>query len=544
MGISEIFFAICSRGLSKSFLAGLGAIVKMNLYPYSEVVITSSTVPQANKLVEKKIRDELIKKLSPYLLYMYEKEYLVITKAEEGYRIENKLNGSSLVVLACLDSSRGSRSTMLIYEETRLLKKTIIDSVFEKMSHPRQAKYLEKEEYSSNKRWLEECQHVYITSARFRFEWFWNLFKKTFTRIFTDKKTKCNIFAGDIFMAIDNGLKTWNDYRNGVHGDQMDFRMEDLNEMVGEADDAFFTIQSFKENQTIEKGFVPPKREQIYVTDLSKLYPKDNDEVRIVGVDYAFANTTNNKQENDNTIIICYSGKWKDNRFERRLDHIEAHEASDSLGAADRARELFWLYKADYLIPDLRNGGETLYNRMTIPLNVGEIVGIPDLRGLTISDKFIYQVVPDAKLHDLQNRTVDKNAVPAIIPFVGTPELNSSAWIELKKQLESNNIKFLISVQERQNRIEDDGSFFKMTSEQVALDLLPYGQTDALVQEAVNLKTEFRNDKIKLTEPRTGTKDRVVILSYCNYIMSLIENEWLKQQQDDISSWDDIQLVY
>ena len=74
MGVSEIFFGICSRGLSKSFLAGLAAIIAMNLYPYSEIVITSSTVPQANKLVEKKIRDELIKKLSPYLLYMYEKE--------------------------------------------------------------------------------------------------------------------------------------------------------------------------------------------------------------------------------------------------------------------------------------------------------------------------------------------------------------------------------------------------------------------------------------------------------------------------------------
>ena len=63
----------------------------MNLYPYSEVIITSSTVPQANKLVEKKIRDELIKKLSPYLLYMYEKEYLVLTKSDDGYKIEEVL---------------------------------------------------------------------------------------------------------------------------------------------------------------------------------------------------------------------------------------------------------------------------------------------------------------------------------------------------------------------------------------------------------------------------------------------------------------------
>ena len=105
-------------------------------------------------------------------------------------------------------------------------------------------------------------------------------------------------------------------------------------------------------------------------------------------------------------------------------------------------------------------------------------------------------------------------------------------------------MKFLISVQDRQTEIEDNGSYFKMTSEEVAKDLLPFGQTDLLIQEAVNLKTEYRNDKIKLIEPRNGTKDRIVILSYVNYIMTLIENEWLKQQQNDDSSWDDFNLVY
>lgn len=544
MGVSEIFFAICSRGLSKSFIAGLGALVKMNLYPYSEIVITSSTVPQANKLVEKKIRDELIKKLSPYLLYMYEKEYLVITRAEDGYKIENKLNGSTLVVLACLDSSRGSRSTMLIYEEARLLKKTIIDSVFEKMSHPRQAKYLENPIYASNKRWLEECQHIYITSARFKFEWFWLLFKKTFTRIFTDKKTKCNIFAGDIFMAIDNGLKTWADYRNGLHGDQYDFKMEDLNEMIGEADDAFFTIQSFRENQVIEECFRPPSINDLYMIDFDTIFPKQEDEIRIVGVDYAFANTVKDNQKNDNTIIMCVSGKWKKNHFEKSLEYIELHEASDSLGAADRARELFWLYHADYLLPDSRNGGETLFNRMTMPWLIGEHPGITNICGLTISDKNNYHVVPEAKLADYRMRTVDPNAYPCIIPFIGTGEINSLAWIELKKQLENNNIKFLISSQDKQTMIEDDGSFFKMTSAEVVDTLLPYGQTDELIHEAVNLKTEYRNDKIKLVEPRTSTKDRVVILSYIIYVFSLIENEWLKQQQNDSSGWEDFQLVY
>lgn len=213
MGASDVFFAICSRGLSKTFIAGLAAIIKMLLYPYSEIVITASTISQANIIVEAKIRDELIKKLSPYLLNLYDKEYLILTKADDGYKLTCTLNGSILRVLPCLESSRGNRSTFTIYEECRLLKKNMIDSIFDKMAHPRQAKYLEKEEYSSNPRWLEECQYIYITSARYKYEWFWRQFKKCVTGYYNDKKTNYNVFAGDIFMSIANGLKTWGDYR-------------------------------------------------------------------------------------------------------------------------------------------------------------------------------------------------------------------------------------------------------------------------------------------------------------------------------------------
>ena len=191
-----------------------------------------------------------------------------------------------------------------------------------------------------------------------------------------------------------------------------------------------------------------------------------------------------------------------------------------------------------------RAGGETLFNRMTMPWEYDEKHGMINLHGLTITEKNMYHVVPEAKLIDYRMRTVDKNAYPCIIPFISTGELNSLAWIELKKQLENGNIKLLISSQDKQTEIEDDGSFFKMTTEEVVKTLLPYGQTDELIHEAVNLKTEYRNDKIKLVEPRTGTKDRVVILSYCNYIFSLIENEWLKQQQNDYSTWDDFNLIY
>ena len=544
MGISDVFFAICSRGLSKSFIVSLAAIVKMLLFPYSEIIITASTIPQANVLVEKKIRDELIKKLSPYLLYLYEKEYLVITKSDDGYKITCTLNGSTLEVLPALDSSRGRRATFLIYEECRLIKKSMIDSVFSPMAHPRQAKYLSNPVYANDKRWLEECQSIYITSARYKYEYFWNTFKETFTGYFYDKRTHYNIFAGDIFMSIDNGLKTWGDYRKSKKMlGEYDNRMENLNEMIGENEDAFFTIKSFKQNQIIQRCFRPPTEMDIYLNHDMGNPLKEENEIRLVISDYAFANTTS-KQANDNTIIMCMSLHWKGNRFERHVDYIEGHPASDSLGAADRAREIYWDYQADYLIPDLRSGGEVLYNRMTMEWENPNHGVLWDKRGLTVSDELELHVVTEGKLEDLRSRTVDKNAIPCIVPITGSTTLNSTMWIELRKQLDNGNIKFLVPMQTYQESLEDNGDIFGMTSEELADSLLPYAQVDLLVNEAVNLKAEIKDGGVKLSEPKNGFKDRAVCLSYGNYIASKIENIWQRRMVNQKVDYSDIQLVF
>ena len=115
--------------------------------------------------------------------------------------------------------------------------------------------------------------------------------------------------------------------------------MEDLNEMIGENEDAFFTIKSFKQNQIIQRCFRPPTDMDIYLNRDMCNPPKEDTEVRLVISDYAFANTTSN-QKNDNTIIMCMSLHWMGNRFERHVDYIEGYPAGDSLGAADRAREI------------------------------------------------------------------------------------------------------------------------------------------------------------------------------------------------------------
>ena len=181
---------------------------------------------------------------------------------------------------------------------------------------------------------------------------------------------------------------------------------------------------------------------------------------------------------------------------------------------------------------------------MTTPWEVAERGSMWDCHGLTVSDKIAYHVVPQSKLDDLKQRTVDPHAIKCIIPCVATGDLNSLCWIELKKQLEMDNIKFLVSMQDRQIALEDSGEYLKVTSAGCEEVMSPYGDTDAVIKADGNLLTVVRNDKIKLTEPRSGTKDRIVILSDANYILSLIEQEWLKQEQEEEFDINDIELIW
>ena len=247
------------------------------------------------------------------------------------------------------------RATDLILEEVRLLKKGIVDSVFIQMGYARPAKYLLKKEYQT-KRWQEQFRTISITSARYQYEWFYREFKKSVVGYYNSKYERFVPMAEDIFTAIAEGSRTWADYRKMKAAmSTMDFAMEGLNQMLGESERSFFNYKEFNENQTMEQAFVPPKLDDIYMQrDLGNPEPEDT-EIRLVGIDYAFANTTSGKK-NDATQMICMSLHWKNKHFERHVDYIEGHEASDSIGANNRCRELVWDYASKasefYVTPD------------------------------------------------------------------------------------------------------------------------------------------------------------------------------------------------
>jgi hypothetical protein len=107
MGVSQIFMAICSRGLSKTFIVGLFAVCKCLLYPYSEVHLTSSTINQAKKMVSDKIERELCDKLSPVLKYMKDNGLIKFHYGKDEIRVDFLINGSKLWVDPADEQSRG-----------------------------------------------------------------------------------------------------------------------------------------------------------------------------------------------------------------------------------------------------------------------------------------------------------------------------------------------------------------------------------------------------------------------------------------------------
>ena len=195
----------------------------------------------------------------------------------------------------------------------------------------------------------------------------------------------------------------------------------------------------------------------------------------------------------------------------------------------------------------LRNGGELAYNNLTKQWYHPERTSIEEdidngwnSHGFTICLENDLQVVSQAKLDDLKARTVDPLAIPCIIPIQGTSELNSAMWMDLKKRLMESSCEFLLEDIEYDLILEARKDYFDLTSEEKAIMKLPYLRTMELIHEAINLSQEWKDGKVKLKEPRSGTKDIIVALSYGNYIATLIENKLDKGDQQtsfDVNEW-------
>lgn len=510
-------------------------------------MITSQTLDQSRKMIDSKIKGELVNKLSPVLKYMYENNMIEIKSSKDEARVDF-FNGSSILVLPCLDSSRGQRSNFIVYEECRLLKKGDIDSIFSPMAYPRQPMYLQKEEYAHDKDYLEDAIEIYITSSRYKSEWWYRLFKKVVVECFTNVRVSYNFFNVDIYNALQNNLKTENEWlRIQKNANQIDIECEYLNCAIGEIEDAYFQLDLMKKCQRLHKAFRPPTtNEKMYGIKFDNNEKKDN-EIRILAIDFAFSNTVKQSEANDNTVIECIGGFYDKGEIVRNLDYLETIEGGESEVTQRRIRELFYDYKADYIIMDERSGGSIMYNLLTKTYkHPTRSSNDWDSRGFTVVSDINLHFLTEAKINDLQQRTIDPNAKAVIIPVQGSLDFNDDMWRRLRTSLVDNKMRLLIDDLEFDSELSKRKGYINMSSEEKMREKLPYVQTELLINEAINLRQEFREGKIKLKEPRSGTKDRIVTLAYGNIFFDKLENRMSKaDERNDFneSDWNNIMLI-
>ncbi len=151
-----------------------------------------------------------------------------------------------------------------------------------------------------------------------------------------------------------------------------------------------------------------------------------------------------------------------------------------------------------------------------------------------------HESIDEAVYKELSERTLGINALPVIYCFSATQKLNSVLAIEMKDKLQKKLWGFLIDETQAEEYLIKTKSSEYMKSDDVntrTFFIHPYVQTSLMVNEAINLEMVLTNANIKLVEPNTGRKDRIVTLMMGNYYASLLDPNILKTE-DQESDWD------
>lgn len=558
-GDSDRFFFMCGRGLSKSWMAALIAFIHCMLYPNARVVITATTKDTAKRMFEEKMEGELCsEKFSKKLHYLYERGYIQFSYPEDKATVEFKFNGSTIQLLPELPASAGKRATMLIFEEVRLSKQSIINRIFRPMRYARQADFRvnnPKSEYFDNPKYVEKAREVYLTSTSYNFEWWFQKWKNIVEGYFamfqkSKKGLKYKFFAGDIITSIYHGFTTQEEFDDVLNDQTMspdEIKMEYYNEPLGSVEGSFYNMESIKELSTIEHGFTPPSYEDFlikYHKNIYELFPRKVDgEVRALAVDYASSDSLKGSGENDNTVIWCMRGVPNKDRTKiiRNYDYITTFSGGQRDETLLAIRELFYFYDADVFIYDNQQTGSDRFQDLTRPFH-HPILNI-DMKGFGILPDIdmLKNFCDEARAINLMSKVVDSNARPVSIPVVGSSERNQNFHFAMQSAIADKKTYFLQDSKEVKSKIRENPKSIMMSSEELAERLKPHIQTDAFAVEASELQREIKGGYISLHEINHHPKDRIVSAIYGNYYFAQLEIRMLQGNQEDDyneSDWD------
>lgn len=189
----------------------------------------------------------------------------------------------------------------------------------------------------------------------------------------------------------------------------------------------------------------------------------------------------------------------------------------------------------------IRNGGEDRLIELTKSYYHDQLGIQMNGFGIYNNDNILNFFCDRTKTENLRGRVVDSNAIPVIIPVVGTDERNNNYHIAMKNALLNHTMRLLIDESTKKQLMEDEGEYASLTSRQKMRALLGHVQTDITVlDEAIKLQQVIKKGFIALVVAGKNKRDRIVATEYANYFFHLKELEMIKKQSSpdwDESDW-------
>lgn len=487
---SEVFAFIGSRGISKSFVTAIFAVALCLLLPNFKIVICSMTIGQGNLIVEEKIKKILSSNtgLSKVLNQLVKDGYIEFGKDRDtGGALVKFGNGAEILSAFIGESLRGRRCNLLITDECCLIKKKDYDSIAEPL--------LEK--YFFNGLEIEPKQ-IFLTSPRSKDSWFWTYLKKL-VRDHYKGKTERNFFASDIYCAVANKIQTPKQFCSRKDNtDPYAWEQEYLCIWHGDKEDAIFKRQDFLDAQVLNCTYYPPNLNYDYV---NKIEYNEN-EIRFLCADLALSGG----QENDLTVLMYCIAEIDTGNI--RIEYISTFSGMNANEQVLRFKRALVDFNASYFVYDAKGIGVSITDVM--------MAKTENFKAWTVNTDKNLMMCSQTVLEDKIARSLEEDALDVMIPIVSTSDSNSKNHYNLWSYLRNKKLKLLKDCYTREYELQDEmPTFVTKDGAEKAEILLPYKQTDLLINESCNLEI-IRNglDNITVKEKSGALKDRFMCLGY------------------------------
>jgi hypothetical protein len=522
---SNLAYIVASRAASKTFIIAIWAMTLCVLYPGIKVVVCAKTLKQGSLIIGK------IKELqSQHPNVNREIQSLTINANDASVYFQN---GSYIKAVPSTESSRGNRANYIIVEESRLVSRDILEPIIKPFLEVRTPPYRLKPEYMSDNLLKEEPTISYITSSWYKAEYWYTYVISCIRRMARGDET-ANFLAFDYLITLFHNIKTEETLKNEMADmDDNTIQMEYFNIPSGSSGKSYFKPTLFE--RKIKKAFYPQREDTFDNKKNPYAIKKLEGELRFIGVDVS----TRANKANDLSIIGAVSCIPLIGRgYERRLLYMESHVGRHVGTQAERIKEIFTDFEADFIVIDIQNAGVGVFDSLSEP-TISESRGIT-FPPMTVVDE-IYDVVDQKAREELrQYHTRGLNALPLIFPISATQALNSQIATSFRSNLQKKLWKFLIPDGEAEEYLlRTDKEFVKNQDPELnAWYLSPFVQTQLLIGEAINLDMSLVGGIIKLEEKSGRLKDRYSMISYINWIISQqFDRELLRENnnEDDFS---------